>query len=766
MIKANEESIYYISGNKKFVVPFFQRKYVWTEENWSDLWDALMSDDETIFLGSLILKDNGVSNDINELSVIDGQQRLTTISILVRAINDGFINANNDEIDEYCKKILFNTSEKWIESENGNLEKITSNQIKLVNSEYDRKYYEDVITGKYKNSYNSFLPYNEKKQRIISCYAFFMSKITEAVKNKEHDKLQKNLISKLQVDSRKLLVIITIDNSDHEQEIFDTINSAGVRLTSSDIIKNNLFNSIVELLKKDNKTKDNVIEQTKKIYEDTWHKIFEKDEDTTNKWLKKISKGRRERTYLDLFLQSFAIIKQIYNPTEKGQKLDKISEYFKKYCANFDLTQLKQFLSELCEYAKIYSKYFIDGKENIIAYGLRYKENDLTDDDNEIKHILQMLIFMETNTFDAYILKVIKDNDDVKNKLFELETYLMRNYITQQNTDKNYNKESYDIMFSDERDVNYYLTQNNLEDATIINSLSKIKNDPAKLILMWVELYMTHEQHSDNDLIKAVKDSYQLEHVLPQSYTEDKWPIYYDTTDMKGNKLPDYVLKENHDNAIREMDELKFKIGNMTLLTGKKNAEFQNESFKNKKNGFRNKKGKQIDGYKKCSKLMITSFINDAEDWNEDTINERTKIIAELVVKKLWPIDKTIFVNNSGEQRNTNFDNVSQNNDAEDMYSNLTTGKLAYTLISKLLNENIIDAKEVKELTTKEYSKSCFKKVTFPVLAYNRTDNMGGGSKIRYCAKPVKFEGVDYYISLEWFKESRSDLIKWYKNHL
>lgn len=83
-----------------FEIPFFQRPYVWKEDNWEELWNniVLNSAEEMPFIGSFILQikdDRGLVNYI----VIDGQQRLTTLSILIKAFLDSSSDLKND--DEY-----------------------------------------------------------------------------------------------------------------------------------------------------------------------------------------------------------------------------------------------------------------------------------------------------------------------------------------------------------------------------------------------------------------------------------------------------------------------------------------------------------------------------------------------------------------------------------------------------------------------------------------------------------------------------------------
>ena len=89
-MEAKESSFIEITSNEnKFEIPFFQRAYVWKEENWKRLFDDLFQsykDKSSPFLGSIILKRNQGLNNI--CYVIDGQQRLTTFSILLKSIID------------------------------------------------------------------------------------------------------------------------------------------------------------------------------------------------------------------------------------------------------------------------------------------------------------------------------------------------------------------------------------------------------------------------------------------------------------------------------------------------------------------------------------------------------------------------------------------------------------------------------------------------------------------------------------------------------
>ena len=116
-----------------YTIPFFQRGYVWDKDNWNQLYDSLMSDDEANFLGAIILKNGEYVNDIMYKSVIDGQQRLTTISILARAINDEYYHPGGDQIIPTMESIIYNVDD--VEQDDGNI--VHKRAIKIRHSRKD-----------------------------------------------------------------------------------------------------------------------------------------------------------------------------------------------------------------------------------------------------------------------------------------------------------------------------------------------------------------------------------------------------------------------------------------------------------------------------------------------------------------------------------------------------------------------------------------------------------------------------------------------------
>ena len=621
-MNATDSSITFLDMQAVFKVPFFQRAYVWDEENWKGLWETLSSPSKNNFLGSIILKYLGVNNDNKiEYLIIDGQQRITTLSILAQSLIDGLnLKQNYSDYYDHLHGYLFNRQSIFSKGD-----KVENEKIKLISSRNDKKDYQDVISGAYLNNYRNIV----SKSKIVNCYRYFRTRIDDAVETDEIN----NLVANVTEDSRKTLVKIILEGEDNEQSIFDTINRAGVRLTASDIVKNNLFDKLSELL-------DRNIDEVEDFFDKTWGKTFEETQETIDIWLAKKSVGKIERTNLELFLQSFAFMKpDLFDPTQKGAKIDQIAEAYKNYCINFNLNELKDFIKNLCSYADTYRSYFIEMKADIMDHGVAFKEKNLTDDENEIKHILQILSFIDTTTFDAYVLKTIFENSDVSNKLKSLENYIVRDYIYKQGADKNFNNEGAQLIKDPIKYTPaYFFESKNIDDRSLENSLHNMRsNDVAKLLLYWVELKRSYENDSDQQIILVTRKTHQLEHIMPQS-PEKYWPIDYPTKDSDGNDLSEELFKENKQKIDEERAKYIYYLGNMTLLNGKKNNELSNASFENKKNGFRSKSNKFISGYNDSSKFLITSSVINSDSWGEEQIIKRTEELFHEIVS-LWPVE-------------------------------------------------------------------------------------------------------------------------------
>ena len=602
-MEAKERELGFIKGQKIYKVPFFQRGYVWDEENWSDLWDELVSKKKDCFLGSVIIKSEKTSSsdDITYKTVIDGQQRLTTLTIILRALNDS--DSNEDEVDSEIEEFLFYV--KKIKTAEGKKKK---RELKIQHSHIDRRAYTAVIEGEYREKLDEIKCENQESVKILRCYKFFREKLSSATEDEI-----KRIEAKLTYDTSKILVVIDLDEDENEQAIFDTINSAGVKLTNADIIKNALFQNIIY------NNEGGIDEDILQFYQQTWVTYFEKDQELLSAWLAKKVVGRIERTNIDMFLHCYAVIRGIYDPQEN--KMEELSDCYKKYLKDKDRAEIKEFVKDLCDHSEVYREYFI-GFDQLTAFTY----------DNQKMRLLHILSCMKVTTFDAYILNALMHypEDKLNQEFHMLECYVMRNYITSNtNRTKNYNKDSV-LLLQGKFDFAERFAEEDQDDIHVEKALKNIRrNSKAALVLFWIELYRHRMKESDLHNV-SLNYHFQLEHVMPQMWNEFWGVSVLPVTDKDGN-----VVDDEHARVIR--GQAVYEIGNMTLLTSTLNNRLRNYPFEDKVNG-KIIAGKFKDGMKKYSSLSISTEITSRVPlvWNEAAIIERTERLTKEFLE-IWP---------------------------------------------------------------------------------------------------------------------------------
>ena len=218
--KAVSEILY--SGNQ-FLVPYFQRNYLWQKKHWKRLWNDILNllDDEERkhhFLGPLVCASmKSQPGEIQAFQLIDGQQRLTTLSVLLATVRDAAQKLDNKELAaEISETYLVNRFKKGMD------------HFKIVPRLGDRELYFAIAEGKEVSADdNSFLD---------EAYEFF-TKVTQSEASKKIEKVKQLFDA---IVGRLYLVVITLDE-ENPYEIFESLNSTGLPLQESDLIRNFLF---------------------------------------------------------------------------------------------------------------------------------------------------------------------------------------------------------------------------------------------------------------------------------------------------------------------------------------------------------------------------------------------------------------------------------------------------------------------------------------------------------------------------------------------
>lgn len=368
-----------LNTSRQFIVPIFQRNYSWQKSQYEQLWFDILraskfKEKQNHFIGSIVYIDMGTpAGRPQQLLLIDGQQRLTTISILLCAIKD------------YVQK--FNLETKLI-----NLAKI-KNQFLYNSDEIDEDRYKLLLNVQDKETYiklidNTIFTVNKPATNIIKCYEFFYERIEDFIK-------QDGQIDEIYAGIFKLsLVSISLDkDSDNPQMIFESMNSTGKDLSQTDLLRNYLLMDLTP-------------EKQTRLYKTYWkpmEELFGEDiyKNDVNKF--------------DYFIRDFLTLK-----SDIGYicKINNVYENFKRYYLDNNCEKFAV-LKDLFTYAKYYACIDL-----------------LQEKDDELKLYWQEFKKLDSHVVYPFLLKLYDDysrqiliKEDFKKILQVVISYLWRRAI-------------------------------------------------------------------------------------------------------------------------------------------------------------------------------------------------------------------------------------------------------------------------------------------------------------------------------------------------
>lgn len=368
-----------LNTSRQFIVPIFQRNYSWQKSQYEQLWFDILraskfKEKQNHFIGSIVYIDMGTpAGRPQQLLLIDGQQRLTTISILLCAIKD------------YVQK--FNLETKLI-----NLAKI-KNQFLYNSDEIDEDRYKLLLNVQDKETYiklidNTIFTVNKPATNIIKCYEFFYERIEDFIK-------QHGQIDEIYAGIFKLsLVSISLDkDSDNPQMIFESMNSTGKDLSQTDLLRNYLLMDLTP-------------EKQTRLYKTYWKPMEELfGEDIYKNDLNKF----------DYFIRDFLTLK-----SDIGHicKINNVYENFKRYYLDNNCEKFAV-LKDLFTYAKYYACIDL-----------------LQENDDELKLYWQEFKKLDSHVVYPFLLKLYDDysrqiliKEDFKKILQVVISYLWRRAI-------------------------------------------------------------------------------------------------------------------------------------------------------------------------------------------------------------------------------------------------------------------------------------------------------------------------------------------------
>lgn len=229
----------FIGNGKRYKVPPFQRDYSWEEENWEDLWNDMnfaYKNKSTHYMGAIVLQDSGDK----EFLIIDGQQRLATLSIFVLAVIKNLQNLIDQKIDPETNKERI---EVIYRDFLGNKDAVSLKESsKLFLNENNNKFYQYYLLRLREPIVYRKL--SDSQKLLWDCFKYFEKRFEDSFENKNGEEIT-NFLTRY-VAENLMFIQIVVKNEVDAYTVFETLNSRGVELTTTDLLKNFLFSFVAK----------------------------------------------------------------------------------------------------------------------------------------------------------------------------------------------------------------------------------------------------------------------------------------------------------------------------------------------------------------------------------------------------------------------------------------------------------------------------------------------------------------------------------------
>ncbi len=538
-------------GNQ-FVIPIYQRVYSWEKEQCKQLWDDIVKTGgndkmDGHFIGSILYVLDGITHSNNALLIIDGQQRLTTITLLFIALRNHWSDKRKDIEDHY----LINS------------DKDGDKKFRLILSESDR----DTLL--------SLIDKDRRKPSELS------SKIMENFKLfEEWIRKNTNQLETIFKGLEKLMIVeIALEKGkDDPQLIFESMNSKGIELTQTDLIRNYIV-------------METEIEKQEGFYNKYWRAMEEE--------------FKQNKKLFDRFVRHYLTIK-----TREIPNINKVYVALKDYWQKEGIG-IEDLLKDLQKYCGYFCR-------------IVFKKEP----DKDLNKALGFLVDLEMDVIYPLLLELYSDysdgvlsKDDFRRSIALIESYICRRAVCGLGTNslnkvfpsftKHIQKDEYfkslKAHFGSLTEKQRFPNNDEFKDRLItIDFYNKFKKK-TKCFLERLENFDTKEPVDTKGLT--------IEHIMPQELTEDT----EDTEEWKRDLGENF--QEIHNKYLHT-------IGNLTL-TGY-NSEYSNKSFQKKRD---------MEGGFKDSPLRLNQDLKNLESFGEEEIKKRANDLADLALK-IWTYPK------------------------------------------------------------------------------------------------------------------------------
>ncbi|WP_425077903.1 DUF262 domain-containing protein [Psychroserpens sp. S379A] len=491
---SNETYRKLMGNGLKYVIPKFQRDYSWESEHWDDLWQdiqlILENQENEHYMGYLVLQ----TTDNKKYTVIDGQQRLTTLTILILAV----LKRLNDFVDQGSEvennEIRINTYRNNYIGSLNTITLISDNKLKL-NRNSDDYYRNYMVLLKDLPLRNT----NTSEKNMRSCFEWFYKKLKQYSSGEEIANFLETIVDKL------FFTVITVTDQINAFKVFETLNARGVQLSSSDLLKNYLFSVIDE-----SNPHHTEIEELEKLWSRIIGKLGNKKfEDYLRYYWNSKNKTVRKN-------QLFKVIKNNINSKKDTFELIRdLEESTDIYIAIQDPgSELWSDKPDIVKALKELKLFQIKQTNSLLMAA--YKNLD-------INSFAKLIKTCSVISFRYNIIGGLNPNEqeDVYNRI--------ANSITENKT----------INLTDFQSV--YVSDINFENDFKTKQFKRTSKNH-KIVKY---LYSKIEKHSFNNDINSESDNYTIEHILPESADENWGDFNNEQVNRSIYRLGNLALIEN-----------------------------------------------------------------------------------------------------------------------------------------------------------------------------------------------------------------------------
>ncbi|EAL2260123.1 DUF262 domain-containing protein [Campylobacter coli] len=336
------------SKDRTYSVPKYQRNYSWDEDQWEDLWsdiEDLEKSNYPHFMGSIVLQE---TKDVKNIDIIDGQQRLSTLSIFIAAVIvyiDDLVKKDKDKINNEKRKEIFN--KKYLGYESSTTLKIVP---KLTLNKTNNNFFTTYIINQNIPDKPTLADADKSNLLLHKAFDFFQKKIKEKFQEEDGKKIAEYVEM---IGEQLKFIVIIVQNELDAYVLFQTLNARGAELTAADLLKN----YFLSLLKNDSEA----LEQANSIWEDINNKIstekipdflrsvvnFQTDLVTKNRLFKEVRKNIKTSEEAFSFISKLHNLSSLYLALQNSNhnSWNEISQKDAKYYIN--ILELLRFKSSL-----------------------------------------------------------------------------------------------------------------------------------------------------------------------------------------------------------------------------------------------------------------------------------------------------------------------------------------------------------------------------------------------------------------------------------